>query len=242
MLSKLIKGELTRLQKYNVTLITLLVALLWGGMLYFINDDGIFMSILPLIVLIDVSVMSLMYTGAVLYFEKSESTMPSLLVTPATDQELILSKIIANVIHQTISTLLVVGAFILIRNIEVNLVMLIPLMMLIIALHTLLGFVLTYHSKGFTGMLTNMMVILIILTVPSVLITLNVINPAPWLSYILLLSPIEQATQIINGVFLETYNLEFFVSVLLMIVYFLSIYIFYVKPTYKSFVQKGSGV
>lgn len=242
MLLKLVKGELQRLQKYNVTLITLLVTLLWSGMLYFIEDENAFMTLLPLIVLLDVTVMALMYTGAVLFFEKSESTLPSLLVTPASDQELILSKIIANVIHQTISTLLVVLVFIFIRNIDVNLIFLIPLMMAIIALHTLFGFVLTYHSKGFTGMLTNMMILMIILAVPSVLITLNVIDIAPWMHYALLISPIEQASQMIQGIFLETYNTEFFVSLALSILYFLTIYSFYVKPTYKDFVQKGSGV
>ena len=86
------------------------------------------------------------------------------------------------------------------------------------------------------------MIILIVLAVPSVLITLSVIDPSPWLSYVLLVSPIEQAMRIINGIFLETYTFEFYISIILMITYFLTIYLFYVKPTYKSFVQKGSGV
>lgn len=242
MLLKLIQGELFRLQKYNVTLMTLLVALIWSAMLYFIDNDVLLMSLLPLIVLIDVTMMSLMYTGAILYFEKSEMTMPSLLVTPASDDELILSKVLANVIHQTLSTLLVVVAFMLIRAIEVNLWLLIPMMMTIVALHTLFGFVLTYHSKGFTGMLTNLMVIIIVLSVPTILLNFEILSLSPLLSYLLLLSPFEQASQIITSIFTNTYNALFYVSIGLTFIYFISIYMLYVKPKYKTFVQKGSGV
>ena len=121
MLLKLVKGELFRLNKYNVILVSLLVVIVWSIMLYLIEDPIIFSSIISIIILLDVTMMTVLYTGSVLNFEKTESTMPSLMVTPASEKQLIFSKVISSMIHQTTSTLLVVIAFMLIRGIEINL-------------------------------------------------------------------------------------------------------------------------
>ncbi len=240
-LTKLVKGELQRLQKYNVTLMSLIVTLIWIALLYFIDDTNVFMMLLPLVIMIDVTMMSVMYTGAVMYFEKSENTMLSILVTPVSHQDIILSKIIANVIHQTLSTLLVVIAFVLMKDITVSW-LIIVFMMVSIGFHTLLGFIFTYTAKDFTSMLTNFMFVMIVFATPSILVYVNVIQTSDFINYLLLISPIEQATVMISSAFTKTFDIMFFISFILMISYFFIIYTKYVLPKFSSYVQKGSGV
>lgn len=238
---KLVKGELQRLQKYNVTLMSFIVALIWVALLYFIDDPAIFGLLLPLVVILDVTMMSIMYTGAVMYYEKSENTMFSILVTPVSHQEIIFSKVIANMIHQTISTSLVIIAFILIKDVSVSFSIFIS-MILAIGFHTLLGFVFTYTAKDFTSMLTNFMFVMIILATPTILIFMNVFEVSTFLSYLLLISPIEQVTVIISSAFSNTYDLSFFISIFLMVLYSIVLYQVYILPKFSSYVQKGSGV
>ena len=89
----LVKGELYRLNKYNMTSISVFVAFMWGVMLYFVNAE-ILATLLPMVILLDATMMSLMYVGAVMYFEKSESTISTMLVTPVSNSELLLVAII----------------------------------------------------------------------------------------------------------------------------------------------------
>lgn len=239
--TKLIKGELQRLQKYNVTLISLIVTLIWVALLYFIDDIEVFLLLLPLVIILDVTMMSIMYTGAVMYFEKSENTMLSILVTPVSHKDIIISKIIANIIHQTISTSLVVLAFVLIKDISVSWIIIL-LMMLSIGFHTLLGFVFTFTAKDFTTMLTNFMFVMIVFMTPTILVYVNVIQANELINYLLLISPIEQATVMISSAFTQTYDVLFFMSIILMVTYFVLMYRWYVLPKFSSYVQKGSGV
>ena len=97
-LAILVKGELQRLNKYNMTFISILVAFIWGVMLFFVNAD-ILGTLLPLVIILDATMMSLMYVGSVMYFEKSESTISTLLVTPISNSELLLSKLLANTLQ-----------------------------------------------------------------------------------------------------------------------------------------------
>lgn len=238
---KLVKGELQRLQKYNVTLMSLIVALIWVALLYFIDDPSIFGLLLPLVVILDVTMMSIMYTGAMMYYEKSENTMYSILITPVSHQDIIFSKVIANIIHQTISTSLVIIAFVLIKDISVSFSIVFS-MVLAIGFHTLLGFVFTYTAKDFTSMLTNFMFAMIVLATPSILIFMNVFEVSTFISYLLLISPIEQVTVMISSAFSKTYDISFFLSIVMMLTYSGILYKGYILPKFSIYVQKGSGV
>ncbi|HBG32157.1 MAG TPA: ABC transporter permease, partial [Acholeplasmataceae bacterium] len=102
----LTKGELQRLTKYNVTTISFVVAVVWFLLLFFIDDIDIFSSMLPFIVIVDATMLAVIFIGAIMFFEKTESTISSMLVTPVKNSDLILSKAISNTIHTTMSTLL----------------------------------------------------------------------------------------------------------------------------------------
>ncbi|QWB95708.1 hypothetical protein KHQ89_07170 [Mycoplasmatota bacterium] len=59
----LVKGELNRLNKYGVFSMSLFIAVLWSVILFLVNDD-ILSSILPMLLLIDATMMSMLYIGA----------------------------------------------------------------------------------------------------------------------------------------------------------------------------------
>lgn len=242
MLLKLVKGELFRLNKYNVILVSLLVVIVWSIMLYLIEDPIIFSSIISIIILLDVTMMTVLYTGSVLNFEKTESTMPSLMVTPASEKQLIFSKVISSMIHQTTSTLLVVIAFMLIRGIEINLFILTPIILINVATFTLYGFVFAFFSRDFTSLLANLSTVYILLVLPSLLIYFGVLQSTEMINFILLLSPMEQALVLINSVVNSDYSIHFIFSLSMMLFYFLLTYNLIVKKQFNKYVQKGSGV
>jgi fluoroquinolone transport system permease protein len=240
MLKSLVFGELQRLKKYNVSLVTFLVVLLWSALLYFIEDNGLFNTVLPFVVVFDITFMPLLYVGAILFFEKSESTLFSLTVTPVSDTLMIWSKLIANVIHQVIATSLVILIFMFIKDVDVNIIPTLLVMILSILLYTLFGFVFTYTSKDFTTMLTHVMVLMIFFSIPSILISLQFITIPDWLSYFLLLNPFESTLYVISSVFNHGYTLKTYLGLFIQILWFILIYTFYVKKNYMSFIQKGS--
>ena len=106
----LVKGELSRLNKYGVFSISILVAVIWAVVL-FLLDEGILGTILPFVLLLDATMMSVMYIGAEMHFEKTESTISTMLVTPVTNGEMVLSKVLGNTIHNLASSLLIIIVF-----------------------------------------------------------------------------------------------------------------------------------
>lgn len=237
----LIKGELQRLTKYNVTMVSMLVAITWFLLLYFIDDINFFQSMLPFIIMIDASMMAVLYIGAIMFFEKTESTISTMLVTPTTDDELILSKVIANVIHMLFSSMLIIVVFFFVKDISVNWPIIILSIIISVAFHSLLGFVFSFHTKDFTSMLLGVMLYSFILVIPSGLYYLNVIKGDIW-GYILLITPSQAAIEMIAVGLGEALNWRFFVGLGVLLIYGTFGYFYYIKPKFKAYAVKQSGV
>jgi len=132
----LIKGELQRLNKYNVTTISFVVALIWFLLLYFIDDIDLLSSMLPFIIVVDATMMSILYVGAIMFYEKTESTISTMLVTPVSNRDMILSKVIANTIHMLFSSMLIIVVFFFIKDVEVNWILVILALILSVSFKT----------------------------------------------------------------------------------------------------------
>jgi len=237
----LIKGELQRLTKYNVTMVSMLVAITWFLLLYFIDDLNFFQSMLPFIIMIDASMMAVLYVGAIMFFEKTESTISTMLVTPTTDDELIMSKVIANVIHMLFSSMLIIVVFFFVKDIVVNWPIIILSIIISVAFHSLLGFVFSFHTKDFTSMLLGVMLYSFILVIPSGLYYLNVITGDFW-KYALLITPSQAAIEMIAVGLGEAFSYRFFVGLAVLLIYGIFGYIYYIKPKFKAYAVKQSGV
>lgn len=237
----LVKGELYRLNKYNMTFISVLVAFLWGVMLFFVNAD-ILGTLLPVVILLDATLMSLLYVGSVMYFEKSESTISTMLVTPVTNSEMLLSKLIANTVHNMFSSALLIIVFVVFKDVQINYFFLIIGIILATSFHTLLGIVMAYFSKDFTGVLMSVMAFSMIMMVPYVLLMLDIITGEFW-EGILLINPIQAAGEVVNAGFVGfkiTY--KYYVSLGYMFFGGIALYIFYALPKFQDYAVKQSGV
>lgn len=237
----LIKGELLRLHKYKVTTISILIALMWSVLLYFVDND-IFNALLPLLIMIDATMMSMMYIGSVMFFEKKESTMSTMLVTPSKDSEIILSKILANTIHNFFSTALIIIAFVIIKNVEMSYILVALAIVLATLYHTSIGLFLAYYQKDFTTMLMTIMAIAFILVIPSVLFDLGIIQGNVW-EVILLINPIQAASVIISSSFEPlTLDWKYFFSLAYLLISGVLIYKYLVLARYKAYAVSISGV
>jgi len=237
----LIKGELVRLHKYNVFSISILVAFIWGAILFFLEED-LLGSLLPFVLLIDATLMGVIYIGAVTHFEKTESTISTLLVTPIKNSELVLSKVLANILHNLFSASLIIIVFIILKDVEINLFLIYLALISSTAFFTIGGLCLSYYQKDFTTMLVNIMVISFALLIPSALYLFGVLKADIW-EYILLLNPIQAAQETIMGAFEGyTYTYQYYVSLTYMILGAILLYRFFALPKFQQYAVKQSGV
>jgi len=237
----LVKGELKRLNKYNVFAISILVSIMWATILYFL-DNAILAAVLPMVLIVDATMMSIMYIGSVMFFEKNESTISTMLVTPATNGELVLSKVLANTIHNLFSSVLIIVAFVLLKDVEINYFLMFVGITLATTFHTILGLYMAYYQKNFTNMLVNIMIFSFALMVPSILFQLNVIH-GEWVEYVLLINPIQAAAELIGGGFtVYTFPWQYYYSLGYLLIGAILIYRFLVLPKFQDYAVRQSGV
>lgn len=238
----LIKGELVRLNKYHVTTISFVVALIWFLLLYFIDDMDLLAQLLPFIIIIDATMMSIMFIGAIMFFEKTEQTFSTMLVTPVTHSELILSKTIANTIHSVLSSFLIILIFHFVKDVEIAWVFIILALIISIAFHSLLGFVFSFHSKDFTGMLVGVIIYFFVFSIPPVLNFFNIIFKGEVWDYILLITPTQASIVLVEAGFKAPIDIKFFISLAVLIIGGNLGYFYYIKPNFKKYAVKQSGV
>ena len=248
----LVKGELSRLNKYGVFSISILVAVIWAVVL-FLLDEGILGTILPFVLLLDATMMSVMYIGAEMHFEKTESTISTMLVTPVTNGEMVLSKVLGNTIHNLASSLLIIIVFFgagklgYIGDLGINIFIVVFGILLATSTFTILGLILSYYQKDFTEMLVTMFVLVIFLMLPSVLLMFGVINGEFW-ENIMLVNPLEAAQQVITAGFPDSetgdivLNYKYFISLGYMLFGGLLLYFFVAVPKFQDYAVRQSGV
>lgn len=237
----LVQGELARLHKYNLTTISVVVALMWGCMLYFIGDEFIG-ALLPMVILLDATMMALMYVGAIMYYEKSESTMSTLLVTPVSTNDLLLSKVIANTLHNVFSSALIITAFTFLSEIEINYFLVTISILLATAVHTIIGICMSYTTKDFTRLLMRVISFAFILMIPSLLLFFEVIEGAFW-EAINLFNPINAALELISVSFGNPeITWTFYFSLGYLLVGGPLLYYFYALPKFQDYAVRQSGV
>lgn len=239
----LVKGELQRLNKYNMTSVSILVAIIWGVILFFVNFE-VLEYLLPLVLMMDATMMAVMYVGSVMFFEKSESTISTMLVTPVSNSELVLSKLIANTLHNMFASALIITVFVIFKDVQVNYFLIVLAILVSTAFHTLLGIVLAYYQKDFTGMLVNIMIIMFVLGVPSIFFTFGIINGDIW-EFVLLFNPINSAQILIEGAFTDygfEFDYKYYFSLGYLVIGGTLLYKFVALPRFQDYAVKESGV
>ncbi len=238
----LLKGELIRLNKYHVTTISFLLAFVWFVLLYFIEDDGMLSEFLPMIVIIDTTMMSIMYIGSVLFFEKTEATISTMLVTPVKHQDHILAKVLAIAIETFFSTLLIILVFYFIRGITINWFILVLALLLPTVLSSLVGFAISYHTKDFTSLLSWLMGYVFLTFVPVILSYLDIVFKADIWQYIFLIFPVGSSLEITAVAMGSAITAKFWVSIAVIVISSVLLNFLYVLPKFKDYAVRQSGV
>ena len=253
----LVKGELDRLNKYGVFSISILVAFIWGAVLFVLSNNdspagNLIGTFLPMVLFLDATMMSIMYIGAEMHFEKTESTISTMLVTPVSNGQMVASKVIANTIHNLTSSLLIIGAFFIaaqakwIADPGIQLPLLLFGIVICTATFTILGLILSYYQKDFTEMLVNMFVLVIFLMIPSILMMFGVIEGELW-ENVMLINPMQAALEIITvGVvppgMTQELGYQYYVSLGYILIGGILLYRFMAIPKFQNYAIKQSGV
>lgn len=238
----LIKGELQRLNKYNVTIISFVVAIIWFLLLYFIDDIDVLSRMLPFIIVVDATMMSILYVGAMMFFEKTEFTISTMLVTPVSHRDMILSKVIANTIHTLFSSMLIILVFFFLKNVEVNWFLIILALVLSVSFHSLLGFIFSYKTKDFTAMLVGVMIFSFVFLIPPSLYFFKILLKGEIWEYILIILPTQSAINLIEAGFGSPITLKFYLSLIILSLGGFLLFQFYVLPKFKDYAVRQSGV
>lgn len=238
-LPTLVKGEFLRLKKYNLFQANFAVLLLWLLFAYFLEGE-VLLQFMPLIFFMDSIMMTILLVGATLFYEKKEHTINSIMVTPVTEDEFLLSKIIVNAINSLITVAFISIAVYVIKEVTFNYLLLIPAVLTVTVLHTIIGIRLTYSAKDFTSHLINYMLYVFIFVMPPMFALLGVIGESIARFFILL--PPEASGILINAAFTETELWEILFSHAYLAILSVLLYFFMVKPKFNEYLMKETGV
>ncbi len=235
----LVKGEFKRLAGYNLLTANIVVLLVWVVMAYFLQADEV-KQFIPIIFFTDAVMMNILLTGATIFYEKKEHTVNSILVSPVSEDEYIISKLVTGVLNSFITVGLIAGAMFLVKGITFNLAVLIPAVILVSVLHTLIGLMLTYATKDFTGLLLCTMAYIIVLAVPPMLGQFGIFNEG--IKKLLVIVPTGISLDLINACIIPQENWRLAFGYIYLPILTIVLYRFVVKPFFNSRVTRETGV
>jgi len=171
----LLAGEFKRMVEYKIAAASVVVALIWIGVIY-LSDIPDITFIFPLLIFVDATSMAILMVGVTIFFEKQEGSLRAILVTPISKSDYLFSKIVVT-ITASILTLTVLYIYtVIFKEITLSFIGLLGAVILIALFHALVGFILSYYSSDFTSLLMNMMKYLFVFFIPTILVHTNIIS------------------------------------------------------------------
>lgn len=164
----LLSGELQRLRRYNILTASAFVALIWIGVLYLTEIPDI-TFIFPLLIYIDATSMAILMVGVTIFYEKQEGSLHAMLVAPISRLDYLLNKSIVTVASSLITLCILYLFAVVFKEIDLNFAGLLGAVILVAIFHALVGFILTFYSRDFTGLLINMMKYMFVFMIPTLL-------------------------------------------------------------------------
>ena len=236
----LVSGEFTRLTKYNLFTASLVVALVWVGIGYFLEIEE-FKQFLPFVFLMESSAMTSLLVGAEMFYEKKEHTISSMLISPMTETEYLLGKIIANILNILLIFVIIGVSLYFFKDFLFNFHWLFLGIVLVSSYYVFVGVLLSYISKDFTALLMNYMVLMIVLVLPSIFVLIGIL-PQSTLDFIFW-SPTEVTLRLLNASFSTTFDgVQYLMDTGYIVILSFVLYKFFVLPNFKSYATKDLGV
>lgn len=236
----LVTGEFTRLTKYNLFTASLVVALVWVGIGFFLEIEE-FKQFLPFVFLMESSAMTSLLVGAEMFYEKKEHTISSMLISPMTETEYLLGKIIANILNILLIFVIIGVSLYFFKDFLFNFHWLFIGIVLVSSYYVFVGVLLSYISKDFTALLMNYMVLMIVLVLPSIFVLLGIL-PQSTIDFIFW-TPTEVTLRLLNASFNSTFDgIQYFMDSVYIIGLSFILYKFLVLPNFKAYATKDLGV
>jgi len=239
-LKALIVGDFLRLAKYNLFIASVVVALIWVGLGLFLEPEQM-VEFLPLVFFMEASAMTALLVGAEMYYEKKEHTISSMLISPITEIEYILSKVITHLINIMIILLLISVGLYFVNELVISYAWLLLSALIVTSFYVSIGLLLSYYSKDFTALLINYMFMMLIFLLPSVLVMFNVFD-GKWIDIVKYM-PSEVTLRILSSAIVSKVDLtQYLFDVVYLFVFGFIIYRLIVIPGFKKFATEYLGV
>lgn len=235
----LVKGEFNRLNKYNLFTAHFVVLLVWVGMAWFFEAPEL-KAFVPFIFLMDATMMTILLVGATLFYEKQEHTINSIMVSPVTEDEYLLSKVAVNVLNSLITVVFVSAALFFMKGVTYNYLLLVPAVTVVTASHTIIGIWLSYHSKSFSSLLVNYIIYVFVFLLPTVMAMLGIIGETA--ARFLIVLPPDAANMLIVAAVRETEAWRLVFGYAYLILLSVALYRYIVKPQFSRYLMREVGV
>jgi len=233
---RLLAGELHRLVKYRILFFGLLVSAIWVLILG-LSAPAEAEMLFPLLVVTDTGMMSIALLGASFFFEKQESTLKTLLVSPVSLSQVLAAKVIAAIASGIVSSILIMLAAWIFHGITVNVVAIVLYTVLAVIAHTALGYVIALASRDFMSFLMKYMGMAVLFMVPLILVPLDLL-PGDWI-YLGMLSPMYATDVLIGSLFESTEPIRVAIAALWLLLIGGVIYPFVVYPRFRAKAIEG---
>ena len=235
----LVLGEFSRLAKYNLFIASVVVALIWVAMGLFLDKEEM-MMLLPFVFLMEASAMTALLVGAEMFYEKKEHTISSMIISPMTNVEYMVSKVLTHLLNILFVFLIISGGLYFVNELVFNYGWLLLASIMVTTFYVGIGLILSYYSKDFTALLMNYMLMMLLLVIPSLLILTGVIptNIADILVYL----PSEVTIRLLSAATGTIDLSQFLIDSLITLVASGLMFVFVVVPRFKKFATENLGV
>jgi fluoroquinolone transport system permease protein len=226
----LIKGEVIRLWRYQITLFGLIVSAIWIILLAVVSKEEA-NALLPQLIVLDSGLMAIILLGAAYFYEKQEGTMKAVLVSPTSPAVLLSAKIIGTLMGNLLSVFLMWLTMLVVHQSVFPIFAALGLVIIITLTHLSIGYVLIYWSKDFMDLLLKYTFIVLVLFVPTILVSLEILTDG--LENLAYISP-TYSGQILISQLWNTETESILVAWILTIVYPLGLFPFYILPQFRK--------
>lgn len=239
-LKTLVIGDLIRLAKYNLFIASSMVALIWVGLGVFLEADQM-RELLPMVFFMEASAMTALLVGAEMYYEKKEHTISSMLISPISESDYVLSKVVAHLINILFILVLISVGLYFVNEITVHYGWLLVSTLIVVIFYVGIGLILSYVSSDFTALLINYMLMMIIFLVPSLLVMMNVFSG--FMLDVIQYLPGEVTLRILSTATIEKIDwLQYGIDITYMVGLSVLMYWYVVVPGFKKFATQHLGV
>lgn len=234
----LLKGDENRMKRYGITYAGIAASVLWIAMIQLLNVNEID-KFFPFFIFIDITMMSFLLVGVAMMFEKQESALKTMLVTPISKHHYLLSKIVSTVISSLL-TLIILGVYgIVFKNLSINYIGIIGAVILSSSVFACIGILFTYKSKDFTVLLMWLMAFFFALAIPTILQLLGIIK-ADWFKYIQYANPTQAVLTVLNSTVMKIDTFDLIISLSYLFLLQMVLY-YFVSKNFDKYGMKELG-